>query len=120
MIEGIDVCALLKEYDAFSDVAIERLLTSSCRALALVKRNLKENVDENDPLILETAAALARFDLFRLMLGETDRFASYRAGDVTIQKDILKEFRIEKELRDEALANASGILKDGGFYFSCE
>lgn len=117
MIEGINVCAVLKEYDAFQDVEMERLLNSSCRALAKVKRSLKRGVDENDPLILETAAALARFELFCLLLGETERFKSYRAGDVTIQKDFEKEFEIEKRLRDEALANAADILKDGGFCF---
>lgn len=108
---------MLKENHAFQDVAAERLLNSSCRALEKVKRNLKDGVDENNPMILETAAALARFELFCLSLGETERFSSYKAGDVTIQKNFEKEFEFEKALRDEALANAVDILQDGGFCF---
>ncbi|MCM1543991.1 MAG: hypothetical protein NC110_01715 [Ruminococcus sp.] len=117
MIEPIEVCAVLKENSDFGQMGATELLLPCQRGLEWVKRHLKDDADEDDPLIAKTAAALARFYLFQKSLGETERYESYKAGDMTVQRDIEKEYAIEKEMRQQALVDAAEILKDGGFYF---
>ena len=77
----------------------------------------KPQVSEDDPLVAQTAAALARFALFTQQVGDADRFSSFKAGDLTVTKDRKAELAFETQLRDEALAAAACILKDGGFFF---
>lgn len=120
MIEATEICALLKECSVFEDVEASAMLPFCRRALEKVVCSLKEGVDLSHPLVLITAAAVARFDLFVSLLGETERFRSYKAGDITIQKDFQREVEVERALRDEALANGAAILKDGGFCFVCK
>ena len=114
--EAIDICAVLKENAAFEAILPEQMLPVCGRVLESLRPRLREDAEETDVRLLRLAAALARFELFSLLLGESERFASYKAGDITIQKDIQKELRFEQQLRDEALAAAAPILKDGGFY----
>ena len=118
MIEALDLCAVLKENSAYEELEVAVLLPVCRRALDRVLRNLKQDVDEDDPLIARTAAALARFELFTLCRDEAARFSGFKAGDITIQKDLQKEFQMERTLRDEALAEAAPILRDGGFFFA--
>lgn len=117
MVEPIDVCALLKEYADLEDFSESELLPFCERALSFVFGRLKEGADKGSFLVAEAAAAQARLELFNRMLASPDRFRSYKAGDVTIQRDLQKEFEIEKTLRDEAFLRAAEILKDGGFFF---
>lgn len=117
MIEPIEVCAILKEYSSFEDMKPTELLLPCQRGLDWVKRHLKDDANEDDPLIGKTAAALARYYLFIKQRGEVERYTSYKAGDMSVQRDIEKEFAFEKEMRQQALIDAASILKDGGFYF---
>ena len=39
---------------------------------------------------------------------------------MTIQRDLEKEFSIEKTMRDEAFLKSADILTDGGFYFAAQ
>ena len=116
LIEAIDICAVLKENSAFESLTPEAMLPVCGRVLRALAPSLREDANENDVRLLRLAAALARFELFSLMLSESDRFSSYKAGDITIQKDLQKELKFEQQLRDEALAAAAPLLKDGGFY----
>ena len=116
MIEAIDICAVLKENAAFASLSPETMLPVCDRALRALSLRLREGADGDDVRLLRLAAALARFELFSLLLAESDRFSSYKAGDITIQKDLQKELKFEQQLRDEALAEAAPLLKDGGFY----
>lgn len=118
MIEPTDVCAILKEHADLEDVAQEQLLPVCKRALEFVKGLLKEDADSESPCVAALAAAEARVQVFVRMLSEPDRFSSYKAGDMTIQRDLEKEFAIEKAMRDEAFLKSAAILKDGGFYFA--
>ena len=117
MVEAIDVCALLKEHADLEDFSVTELLPVCKRALCFVSELLRDEADLDSPLVAETAAAEARFRLFHKKLSESDRFKSYKAGDMTLQRDIEKEFLLEREMRDEAFARATRILKDGGFFF---
>ena len=116
MIEAIDICAVLKENAAFDSLSPEAMLPVCGRVLRALQPRLRENVEPDDVRLLRLAAALARFELFGLLLSETERFSGYKAGDITIQKDLQKELKFEQLLRDEALAEAAPLLRDGGFY----
>lgn len=116
LIEAIDICAVLKENAAFDSLQPEAMLPVCGRVLRALTPRLREDADPDDVRLLRLAAALARFELFSLLLSESERFSSYKAGDITIQKDLQKELKFEQQLRDEALAAAAPILRDGGFY----
>ena len=118
--DATQVLAILRDNRLFDDVPQETLLRESVRALGMVKTHLRDTADPNDPRVALTAAALARFRLFCSMLEGGERFASYRAGDVTIARDLKAEFAMEQQLRQQALLDAVPILKDGGFFVAVQ
>lgn len=118
MISATDVYTALLNYSDVSELTEEQLLPCCEDGLNWVVRRLRDNVDETDPLITETAAAIAHFFFFIRSLTEPDKYESYKVGDMTIKKNPQKQFETEKELRKQAIANAAPILKDGGFFFS--
>ena len=117
MFDALEVCAQLKRYAVFENLDAKDILPEAQYALDFVMANLKSDADPENPLVMRTAVAVAKFELFKKSLGESERFRSYKAGDITIQKEPTKEFETEKSIFDSALAAASGILKDGGFVF---
>lgn len=120
MTDAATVFALLKEYTDTDDISAQDILPLCQRALSFVLTRLRETADREDPLIGETAAAVARYLLFKKQSGVGQRFQKYKIGDVTTERNAEKELLVENQLYREALANAAGILKDGGFYFSAE
>lgn len=118
MITVDDICTALSAYSDMEGYSTEQLLPSCENGLRWVLRRLKDNVDENDPLITETAAALAHYYYFICRLADPEKYESYKIGDITIKHNPEKELKREKEMRKEAIVNAASILKDGGFFFS--
>lgn len=117
MISVSDVFVRLSAYSDMSDFNEDELLPSCEDGLTWVKRRLKPTADENDPLIAITAAAIAHFYFYLRRLTETDKYDSYRVGDMTIHQNPHRQYQIEKDMRREAIANAASILKDGEFCF---
>jgi len=117
MIEAAEVYAVLKENPEFSDAEASQLMLQCQAGVDKVKRNLKDGVNEDDPLIGKTAAAMARYYFFLSCVGGTQKYSSYKVGDLTVQRDFEKEFELENRLMQQAIADAAEILKDGGFYF---
>lgn len=117
MIREIDVCAALKDMCDTDDFSTSELLAVCKSGLDWVKRHLKENVSEDDTAVVKTAASMARFFLFIKRLSSPDDYASLKVGDMTVKRDLQKEYEIEKQLKTAALIEAADILKDGGFYF---
>ncbi|MBQ8502685.1 MAG: hypothetical protein IJ491_00205 [Clostridia bacterium] len=117
MISVNDVYTLLSSYSDVEDATEEQLLPCCQDGLNWVLKRLRETADEDDPLITETAAAIAHFYFFVRRLTEMDKYESYKVGDMTISQNPQKQYLTEKELRHQAIANAAPILKDGGFYF---
>lgn len=111
-----DVCFKLCDYADMSAFSNNQLMPSCINALNWVNARLKSGVDEDDPLILSTAVALAHYFFFICRLSDPDKYESYKVGDVTVRKEPLKLYQIENELRRQAIADASPILKDCGFY----
>ncbi len=117
MADVSDVLACLMNYADMESYNVKQLQPSCERGLAWVENNLKPGADKKSPLIVHTAAALAHYFFFLTRLAETDRYESFTAGDMTVRRNLEKEMNFEMRARDEAIASAASILRDGGFFF---
>ena len=118
MVNISDVYAALCTYESAKGYTGEVLFPCCEQGLAWVKENLRETADENDPLIVVTAAAIAEFYFFLKKQAETDSYENYKVGDMTVSRNPEKELKIAERKRDLAIARAHSILNDGGFYCS--
>lgn len=118
MISVSDVYAIVCTYETSKGYTSQELFPCCERGLNWVRTRLREGTDENHPLIAPTAAAIANFYFFIQRLSDTDSFENYKVGDMTISRNPEKELRIAMQKRSLAIAEASSILKDGGFYCS--
>ncbi len=118
MAQVSDVLTCLMNYADMEGYTAEQLEPCCERGLAWVYGKLKPDIDKESPLVVHTAAAIAHYYFFFTRLTETDKFESYTAGDMTVKRNTEKEMKFETLARDEAIANASSILIDGGFYCS--
>ena len=115
MISAADVCNALKNYSDTEGFSESQLSSFAEAGLSFVKGRLREGVDENHPLILRTATVVAHYNFFLGTISSSDRYESYKAGDMTVRRSISKEFQIEKEVMLNALCEAAEILTDKGF-----
>lgn len=115
MVSVADVYNALKNYSDTEGFSEEQLISFAESGLGFVKGRLKEGTDENHPLILRTATIVAHYNFFLGTLSSSDRYESYKAGDMTVRRNISKEFLIEKEVLMNALCEAADILTDKGF-----
>lgn len=118
--DATQVLAILRDNRLFDETDEALLLRAAARALGELKARLRPEADESDPRVVATAAALARFRLFTELAENGERFASFKAGDITVHRDLKAEFETERALRDEALACAAPLLRDGGFFFAAQ
>lgn len=117
MISVTDVLNALSLYPDTENFSEAQLKHFAETGLNFVKSRLRDNVDESNPLILETAAVVAHYNFFVGTPGTADRYESYKAGDMTIRRNLLKELQFEKEILATALSNAASILVDKEFCF---
>lgn len=115
MITVSDVYNALTLYSDTEGFSESKLTAYAESGLNYVKGRLRDDADESNPLILETACAVAHYNFFLGALGSSDRYESYKAGDMTIRRNIQKELKFEKEVLVTALANAASILTDTEF-----
>lgn len=116
MITANDVLSVLcSNYDT-SDHHPDELIPCCELGLSFVYERLKPGVSPFDPLITETAAAVAHYHFFLRAATETEKYENYRVGDLSITNNPSKALEREIRVRDEALARANSILQDGGFY----
>lgn len=118
MVNISDVYAALCTYESVRGISSDVLFPCCEQGLGWVKENLKDSADENDPLIIPTAAAIADFYFFLKRQSETDSYESYKVGDMTVSRNTERELKIAERKRDLAIARAHSILRDGGFFFS--
>ncbi|MEE1137940.1 MAG: hypothetical protein U0M02_05625 [Acutalibacteraceae bacterium] len=112
-----DVNKILCTYSDMFEFSAEQLDVACESALSWVKEHLKDEADESNPMIAITAAAIAHYNMFFLKLTESDKYENYKAGDMTVRRNLQKELQNERELRDTAIAAAASILKDERFCF---
>lgn len=117
MVSVTDVCNALKNYSDTEGVSESQLLSFAEAGLSFVKGRLRKDADETDPLILRTATVIAHYNFFLGTISSSDRYESYKAGDMTVRRSLQKEFQIEKEVLMNALVDAASILTDKGFCF---
>ena len=115
MITANDVLTVLcSNYD--TDGYPEKDLLACCNiGLRFINENLRPGVPPDNPLISETAAAVAHYQFFLRSQTATDKCESYRAGDISVSSSPSMALQREIQIRDEALARAHTILEDGGF-----
>lgn len=116
MIEVSDVLSCLMNYADIESYSEEQLYDSCERGLLWVKERLKPGCENSDTLITHTAAAMAHFFFYLSRLTEPDKYETYTAGDMTVRRNITKEMLYEAEIKNQAIAAASSILVDGGFF----
>lgn len=115
MITANDVLTVLcSNYDT-ADYPESELLSCCSIGLRFVNENLRSDVSQDNPLIAETAAAIAHYQFFIRTADSTDKCESYRAGDISVNNNPSKALQREIQIRDDALARAHTILEDGGF-----
>ncbi len=115
MITANDVLTVLcSNYDT-ADFPEEELISCCDIGLRFVQERLRSGVSANNPLIAETAAAVAHYHFFVRTLAEPEKYETYRVGDITVNNNPSKALQRETQIRDEALARAHSILEDGGF-----
>lgn len=117
MTEVSNVLTCLMKYADTEGFTAEQLTPCCERGLLWVNERLRPGADRESPLIPHTAAALAHYFFFLARLTEADRYESFTAGDMTVKRSTESELKLEERIRDEAIAAASSILTDGGFYF---
>lgn len=117
MINVSDVYAALCTYESVKGCNSDMLLPCCEQGLSWVRENLRDTADENNPLIITTAAAIAEFYFFLKRQSETDAYESYKVGDMTVSRNAERELKVAEKKRDIAIAGAHSILKDGGFLF---
>ena len=115
MITANDVLTVLRSNYDTSGYPENELLSCCEIGLRFVNENLKSGVSSADPLITETAAAVAHYQFFVRTATSTDKYESYRAGDISVNNSPSKALQREIQIRNEALARAHSILEDGGF-----
>ncbi|MBQ3136606.1 MAG: hypothetical protein IJB74_03900 [Clostridia bacterium] len=117
MTDVSEVLSCLMKYADMETFTDEQLTPVCERGLLWVYERLKPGADRESPLIPHTAAALAHYFFFLTRLTETDKYEAYTAGDMSVRRNTEKELKLEERIRDEAIAAASSILTDGGFFF---
>ncbi len=118
MTQVSDVLTCLMSYADMDSYSAGQLVPCCERGLMWVYGNLRPGTDKSHPLVVHTAAAVAHYFFFLTRLSEADKYEAYTAGDMTVRRNMEKEMRFEARIKDEAIAAASSILRDGGFFFS--
>ena len=115
MITANDVLIVLRSNYDTADYPESDLLSCCKLGLSFVNENLRSGVSPDNPLITETAAAVAHYQFFVKTAMATDKCESYRAGDISVNNNPTRALQRETQIRNEALARAHSILEDGGF-----
>ncbi len=113
-----EVLACLMNYADMEGYTAAQLQPSCERGLLWVYNHLRPGTDKESPLVIHTSAALAHYFFFLSRLTDADKYESFTAGDMTVRKNIAKELEFETNAKNEAIAAAASILRDGGFFFS--
>lgn len=116
MIEAADVYTALSSYMDIASYSMTDVMPCCQKGLDWVNARLREGVDPDNPLIAETAAAIAHFFFFICRLTDGEKYENCKVGDVSYKRNIEKEFEFECRIKNQAVADAAEILKDGGFY----
>lgn len=95
----------------------ELLFTLCSAALSEIKNRLRRREDEDDERLTAAAAGIAYYKLALIRSAREEGAVSFKAGDVTVNKNSRASLEGARVIRDEALHAAAGLLKDEAFLF---
>lgn len=96
----------------------EELLLMICSSAGKEIRNkVKNEQSMNDERLIAAAAGLAYYMLTLLRCGREDSTESFRAGDVSVTRNVKASLELAAKVRDSYLELAADLLNDGGFAF---
>lgn len=116
MFDAKDVYAAISTYKDIEPYSEADVIPCCQRGLDWVNRRLRKTVDPDNPLIKETAVAMAHYFFFFCRLSDPEKYENCKVGDVTYKRNLIKELEFENQIKNQAIAEAAGILTDGGFY----
>lgn len=114
MPEAIDLCNYISLHDDVDEDERAKLLSCCKRAVTWLSKNLRSDADPDSEEAFLAAAAVAKFNFFCDNLGQAK---SFKAGDITVNRDISAEYQAQTVILENTLAQFHDILEDGGFYF---
>lgn len=115
MIDAQLVKESLKLLTGFDDEETESYMPVLNAAIASVSAMLKDDAEENDPRVIQLAAAKAYCGICRSATG-SGGITSFSAGDVSLtMKDSAADD--SSAYLAAALADCEGLIKDSGFAF---
>ena len=117
MITQWSVLALLRQLLPLSEEEAADALPLCLTALEQVRARLRDGISMEDGRIARAAAGIAFYTLAVRRVSVDDGVTSFKAGDVSIGRSSAQALAFARSVRDEALADASPVLRDEGFVF---
>lgn len=111
-----DIYAAISTYKDMEPYSESELLPCCQKGLDWVNSRVRKTVNPDNPLIKETAVAMAHYYFFLCRMSDPDKYESCKVGDVTYKRNLAKELEFETHIKNQAIADAADILTDGGFY----
>lgn len=93
----------------------EKALSLCENALDWVIKRKKDTVDDDDSRIAYLAAGIAYYSFALSRMTDTEDPRSFKAGDVTVKKNILEDLTVAEKLKQARLAESIDILADTQF-----
>ncbi len=93
----------------------DKILSLCESGLDWAKRHIKPEIDDDDSRIAYAAAAIAYYNYALSHLTDSDDPKSFKAGDISVSKDIKAELEIAEKIRNSRLIEVSDILIDTQF-----
>lgn len=117
VIDQWSVLAALRQFVPI-DTQGEAAALPLCRAcLCEVRARLRDASFCDDARVEAAAAGLAFYRLTLRRMGENGGAVRLKAGDIAVERNPGGMLALAAKVRDEALAQAAGVLEDSRFYF---
>ncbi len=114
MLSALDVFNFLSENGEDTAEDSKALMNACKKAVLWLESNLKKDTDPKSEKVLWTVSAMAKYLYFLEKAGE---MKSFKAGDITVSRDIKAELESRKLLLDGMLCACHDVFEDGGFCF---
>lgn len=93
----------------------DKILSLCESALDWVIKRKRDEIDDEDYRIPYAAAAIAYYNYALSKLTDFEEPSSFKAGDITVKKDIREDLAIAEKFKEARLAEVSDILVDTQF-----
>lgn len=97
--------------------AQELLLMICSSAVKEIRAKVRNKDCINDERLTAAAAGLAYYMLTLLRCGNSDNMESFKAGDVSVTRNVKTSLELAAQVRDSYLELAADLLCDSGFAF---